>query len=1282
VSATSVVLHGHFYQPPRESPWTDRVPREVSAGPFHDWNQRILAECYRPVTEARILDREGRIRDVVNTLEFMSWDGGPTLMRWLAREAPATYARYLEADARSLGRLGFGNAVAAPYHHIILPLASRRDKVTEVRWGIADFRRRFGREPEGMWLPETAVDTETLDVLAQEGIAFTILAPDQVVRAPAGGRPGRVALPGGRSITVFVYDGALSHGVAFGSLLADADAWIRRVAEVARAPTRELVALATDGETFGHHHQWSDLALAATLSGLETRREVRLENFASFLSRHSPVDEVKLVEPSSWSCAHGVERWRSECGCKMAPQVESSQAWRAVLRDVLDDLADEIHARYEREAGRHFDDVWAVRDAFGATLDAGDEARHAFVRAHAALGPEGAEGSEGNAELRALLGWLDAEHDALRMFTSCGWFFDDLAGLEPLQVLRYAAHALDLMGERGGPLEHRIRAALAEAQSNDAEAGDGRRLWDERVRGDRASTSVAVPEPMPEVPGSAPPRGPGAREVSEGGAFVEVPEGPELPEAHEGRELPEVREVVTVSDLATVGDGPLVSAVRAFLRAPGPPAVARVAACTAALGPTDHAERVAARSLFAREVPRAPGAPEASLREVALLLGFSRSFFAERLIGGRGPVGFVFGLHLHQPVGNFDEVFRSHTDEVYQPFLERLAERELLPLTLHVSGPLLAWLDAHGHAFLDRIGRLVADGSVELLLSGRYEPVLPALARVERVEQIAWMRSWIEARFGVRPAGLWLTERVWEPDLVEDLAAAEVRYAFVDDRHFLVAGHPRHALHRPHVTESGGSTVTLLPIDEHLRYLVPFRPPAELECHLRTLRAEDHPLAILADDGEKFGGWPGTAEWVWRSGWIESFLDTLTRLVEDDVVEMLSAGEAVDAVDALGPSYLPSGSYREMEGWSLPAPAAVALESIAETVGEAGAAAAAARFLRGGHWRNFLAIYPESGRMHRKARRLAELCRARHAPEAVRHALGRARCNDAYWHGVFGGLYLAHLRAAVWANLAEVEQALRADEGLALERIDGEGNGASDLWIHASTFSCVVSPSRGGALTEWTLFAERRNLADVLTRRWQAYHRAPQDGAAPPPPPSPPESEQGGGMPSIHEMEHGLSFSDLPPLDLDERTLSVERVLAADLDAETYARADYEPIRTWGRDAPDHAYEVSDEAIEVAFSFDGRGALEKRLTVHADGSLEIAYSWNPGAFPPDAWFAPEFSVSRPVDLETSPEPGEVRRYEIRTVSKSERGAEDTVQGFSVTPMWPCRIGHARVCLRP
>ncbi len=1227
----SVVVHGHFYQPPREDPRTDRVPREASAAPYHDWNERILAECYRPVTEARVLDGEGRIRDVVNTLEWMSWDAGPTLLRWLAREAPATYAAFLEADRRSLERTGFGNALAAPYHHVILPLASRREKVTEVRWGIADFRSRFGRDPEGMWLPETAVDTETLEVLAEEGIAFTVLAPGQVEEAPRHGLPGRVSLPGGRSIAVFVYDGGLSHGVAFGSLLGNADAWIRGVIQRSEEPGARLVSLATDGETFGHHHRWADMALAATLTGLEAGGRVRLEGYAAFLSRSEPTEDVVLVEPSSWSCAHGVDRWRAECGCKMAPHQKTQQAWRPVLRDALDELAADLHALYESEAARFFDDPWAVRDLYGSVLDAGVPARRELARGHAreALSDD---------EVTRALTLLEIERDALRMFTSCGWFFDDLAGLEPLQVLRYAAHALDgvrRLGERSTAAaerwEERLRSRLVDARSNDPEAGTGRRLWNERIRG-------APPAPAE-----------GVTDVSLRGAAVH--------------------------------DAPLLTAVRRFLRAPGPATSREVTHRARGTEAGDPRVVTAAQSLVARALPRLGADATPAIRAATRALGFSDRFFEPRSIGGRGPVGFVFGLHLHQPVGNFDEVFRSHTDDVYLPFLRRMADHDLLPLTLHVSGPLLQWLEREGHELLDVIGELAAADSLDVLLSGLYEPVLPALSRPERVEQIGWMREWVERRFGVEAAGLWLTERVWEPDLVVDLVDAGIRYAFVDDRHFLVAGHEPHTLHQPHRTESGGRTMALLPIDERLRYLVPFRPVAELERYLRGLRAEDRALAILADDGEKFGGWPGTAEWVWGSGWIEDFVRTMGGLIEDGVVEMVRASDAVERVPAAGPSYLPSASYSEMEGWSLPPASAVALEQVEEALGHTGAAHVASRFVRGGHWRNFMAIYAESGRMHRKAARLAGLCAERDAGPEASHALGRARCNDAYWHGVFGGLYLRHLREAIWANLAEAEGLLRAGEGL-----DGEmlrGPAGDELWVHSGAFSAMIDLTRGGAVTELVDFAARRNLADVLTRRWESYHRAGshetahgtahEDGT---------HAADADGMPSIHALEERLGFEELPPYDLEDRALTVDRVLHGGLSSEAYAAADYDPLRSWARERPDVAVSRGEGRFGVGLSFDGLGGLTKEIVFEEDGTLEITYRWDAADFPPDAWFAPELSLSHDVDLVLDPEPAELQRYEIRTMSKSEQGPESSVQGVSLTPLWPAALGRARLRIEP
>ena len=477
MSVRSVVIHGHFYQPPREDPWLNEVAAEPPAAPYHDWNQRIEQECYRAVVAARLYAPDGRITQIVNTLASISFNFGPTLLEWLERQTPSTYAAVLDADRQSRERHGgHGNAIAMPYHHAILPLSSRRDKVTEVRWGIADFRRRFGRDPEGMWLPETAVDAETLDVLAAEGIRFTILAPHQVEHAPPGGLPGCYRTPGGRSIALFVYDGPISHDVAFGPLLKDAAAWAARLLAPAKGKSEpRLVAVATDGETYGHHHRFGEVALAWLLRELERRSGVRVENFAAFLARHPPRHDVALVAPTSWSCAHGVERWRADCGCRMAPERPTQQRWRAPLRAALDWLAGELHPRFEREGTELFTDPWAARDAYGAFVSSDEAAIARFVAEQMRRPDDAAR----RARAREL---LDLERNALRMFTSCGWFFDDIAGLESVQILRYAARAIELAGADAPRLEAGVLDRLARAESNEPGAGTGRDVYLSRVK--------------------------------------------------------------------------------------------------------------------------------------------------------------------------------------------------------------------------------------------------------------------------------------------------------------------------------------------------------------------------------------------------------------------------------------------------------------------------------------------------------------------------------------------------------------------------------------------------------------------------------------------------------------------------------------------------------------------------------------------------------------------------------------------------------------------------------
>jgi len=615
------------------------------------------------------------------------------------------------------------------------------------------------------------------------------------------------------------------------------------------------------------------------------------------------------------------------------------------------------------------------------------------------------------------------------------------------------------------------------------------------------------------------------------------------------------------------------------------------------------------------------------------------------------PVRFVFGVHLHQPVGNFDHVFEQHLQDVYRPLIERLAAHRFFPFALHISGPLLEWLEAHDAKYLDQLGRLAADGNVELLLAGFYEPVLASLPRQDRIEQIGWMREAIKRRFGVEATGLWLTERVWEPDLAADLADAGVRYVLVDDRHFLVSGFERETLHAPFWTESGGKRVAVFPIDERLRYLIPFKPPASIAEYLRELRAAGRPLAVFVDDGEKFGGWPGTKDWVYTRGWLDQFLDAMAGLVQGGEVQLTTPGAALTSVPSAGLVYLPTASYREMEAWSLPPAAAARLATLERDLGEARIAGPDGALVRGGHWRNFLVKYPEANRMHKKMLALSALCRVRGDPAAARRAIGRAQCNDAYWHGVFGGLYLPHLRAAIWRNLAEAERELRKGEPLAAEQLDFDGDGSQEVWIHSASFSAVVSPRRGGSVEEYTLFASGVNYGDVLTRRREVYHAIPTDEGQ--------TAHTSDGTPSIHDIERASRLQQLPPVDQVDRALFVDRVVASDGNTE---------IASWG--AFDVSVKTTGKTVDLVLR---SGSLEKRMSFGPSGALTVSYRWDPAAYPSDAFFCTEISVSAKLALDVTPVP-------FATVSRSEKGFEETVQGFSYTPRWPASAGEARLTL--
>lgn len=493
-------IHGHFYQPPRENPWLDGILRQPSAAPFADWNERIAFECYAPNAAARVLGADGHLARLINNYELISFNVGPTLLAWLEQWAPRTYRAILDADAAALRRFsGHGSALAQVYNHVIMPLATEDDQVTQVRWGIRDFKQRFSRLPEGMWLPETAVDLRSLETLAQHGIAFTILAPHQARRIrplPASrfatsteawqdvqsmtldtSRPYLVRLPSGKSIAVFFYDGPISRAVAFEHLLQNGEAFLSRLLggiRQDRSTRPQLVHIATDGETYGHHHKYGEMALSYVLDQLraDPHPPLRLTNYAQFLHMHPPTEEVEVHENTSWSCAHGIERWRTSCGCSSGGSPGFHQHWRQPLRQALDALHAQALDLYRERASDLLRSPLDARHYYiDLLLDRSERARLRYLRSHTTRSLDRDE---------QVLLWklLEVQRNAQLMFTSCGWFFDDIAGPEPLQVLQYATRAAQLARDLGHPqLLADLQAALPHIPGNTSAFPDAAALY-------------------------------------------------------------------------------------------------------------------------------------------------------------------------------------------------------------------------------------------------------------------------------------------------------------------------------------------------------------------------------------------------------------------------------------------------------------------------------------------------------------------------------------------------------------------------------------------------------------------------------------------------------------------------------------------------------------------------------------------------------------------------------------------------------------------------------------
>ena len=514
--AKYVCIHGHFYQPPRENPWLEYVEYQESAHPFHDWNERIAEECYIPNTQARILDEQARLRHVVNNYEYISFDFGPTLLSWLEQKCPNTYHAILNADVLSIHkRSGHGNALAQAFNHLIMPLASQRDKITQTIWGIEDFVKRFKRKPEGMWLPETAVDKETLGILIDHGIDFTILSPWQASRFRASSdevwigvsqgtvdpsRPYKCEVKGHGVITIFFYDAPISQAIAFQHLLNSGEEFRLRLlggfSEDRKWP--QLVNIATDGESYGHHHRFGEMALAYALERLSLEDNVTLTNYGEFLEKYPPTAEVELIEYSSWSCPHGLGRWSRDCGCSSGMKPGWNQKWRAPLRRAMDELRDRADLVYEREVGLFLTDPWKARNEYIDVILSGHATAIEFLRVHQSHPLD-------EREIPQALKLLEMQRNRMLMYTSCGWFFDDITGIESLQVLRYAARTIQLLQPYDATALDDFLAILSQAESNTRSNPRGdeifkARIWPQVSSLEHVASHVVISSAFEELP--------------------------------------------------------------------------------------------------------------------------------------------------------------------------------------------------------------------------------------------------------------------------------------------------------------------------------------------------------------------------------------------------------------------------------------------------------------------------------------------------------------------------------------------------------------------------------------------------------------------------------------------------------------------------------------------------------------------------------------------------------------------------------------------------------------
>lgn len=488
-------IHGHFYQPPRENPWLGIIEEQKTAAPFHDWNERIALECYTPNAQTQILNNQNQPIHTINNYSYMSFNFGPTLLSWMEKFAPETYHSIIEADRKSVQRYsGHGSAIAQVYNHMIMPLANAHDKKTQVIWGIKDFEYRFNRKPEGMWLSETAVNRRTLEVLAEEGLTFTILSPTQAKKIKHIGNhewtdvsegsidtqvPYDCHLSSGKKIILFFYNGHIANETAFGELLKNGVNFANRLIEEFPEHQQKprLVHIANDGETYGHHHAFGNMALAYMYHHVEENQLATITIYGEFLANNPPLYEVQIIEDTSWSCFHGIERWKAHCGCRLNLEVDWDQEWRKYLREALDWLRDHLTPIFENTMSEYYDDPWKIRNNYiSVVLNETMENQKSVL-----WGPSKKDLSAHDQKKIKFL--LEMQRYAMLMYTSCGWFFDDISGLEAIQIFQYAARAMQLAREvTGEDLEGEFMNHLTLAKSNIPEMEDGKTIYTRYVK--------------------------------------------------------------------------------------------------------------------------------------------------------------------------------------------------------------------------------------------------------------------------------------------------------------------------------------------------------------------------------------------------------------------------------------------------------------------------------------------------------------------------------------------------------------------------------------------------------------------------------------------------------------------------------------------------------------------------------------------------------------------------------------------------------------------------------